>query len=279
MCLALLSAGFACTGCGGYYVLTVPDQVAPADGKAVATLRLQRNDFLVLILPEKGRPMRFSILPPSADTAGRTRTPEKSARTDADGYAGVTFSMPAPPVSGKPGTYTLCVDLQDRRGEKLHARARLFVWDPQREVVAVEMDALPMVGAAAEEAAAALRRLHAEANIVYLTNVSLRDREPQHRNLVESGYPDGPILLWEYRRWHVKRVGRFNMPVVTFKPHFAGRLESVQKQFPRFKTGICTTRNAERAFLESGLKAVVVGIAATGAEDVTGCPNWSRLDF
>ena len=41
--LPLLLAALLTQGCGGYYVLTVPDQVGPAGGDAVAVARLQRT--------------------------------------------------------------------------------------------------------------------------------------------------------------------------------------------------------------------------------------------
>jgi len=269
-CSAILLAGGFLSGCGGYYVLTVPDQVAPVDGKAVATVRLQRNDFLVLVLPEKGQPMRFSIQDPGADSGSGGRGREMSAQTDLEGYAGVPFSMSAPPVNGKPGVYTLEVRLQDMYGDRLKRRSRLFVWDPQQHLIAVEMDALPMFGSGKEKATAALRRAKRKANIVYLTEHSMRDYESQHNLLAEAGYPDGPILLWQYRRWRMKKVGSLGVTIITFDPSLRGNLQLLLKDFPNLKTGVCSSSEAREAFLEAGLDPIVIGFGF--AED-----DWSKL--
>ena len=186
------------SGCGGFYVLTVPDQVSSLKKEAVATLRLQRNDFLILTLPEERRPMRFSICRRDEASGELVRGGEKSAKTDDNGYAGVAFQLSLPPVSDKPGRYEISVDLQDIMGEELHAQVPLFVWDPARPVVAVDFDSIPRTGLSdMEEAVAALTSLAKRANIVYLTRTQDRLRADQREWLLRDGYPDGPILLWQ----------------------------------------------------------------------------------
>ena len=128
--LPLLSATLT-GGCGGYYVLTVPDQVAPVGGEAVAVARLQRTEFLLVGSPMRKAALRFQA----------TGCRERAAYTDKIGYAGASV-----PVPKKAGRFELVVSNPDNEGEGIFQSAPLFVWDPEREVVAVDLDCLPRSG-------------------------------------------------------------------------------------------------------------------------------------
>ena len=83
-CLALL-----CAGCGGQYLLTVSDQVAPAGGEAAVVVRLQRSEFYMVYVAVKDAAIRLQV--------GRGK--DRGAYTDALGYAGTT--LPAPETVGR----------------------------------------------------------------------------------------------------------------------------------------------------------------------------------
>ena len=74
--MAVLSAALG-GGCGGQYILTVPDQVAPAGGQAATVARLQRSEFGSFAPPVKKAALRFQ-----ADGG-----PLRGAYTDSQGYA------------------------------------------------------------------------------------------------------------------------------------------------------------------------------------------------
>jgi len=152
--LFVLLLALTCTGCGGYYVLTTPDQVAPLGEDAPVVIRLQLNDFLFIRTPAKDKPMRFAV------RGGA----ERVAHTNEQGYAGTIV-----PVPDRPGRYLMSVDLTDTEGEELAGLANVYVWDAARPVVVVDSDALP-VGRRGGAAVAALGKLAAGGtNIVYLT--------------------------------------------------------------------------------------------------------------
>ena len=50
------------SGCGGYYILTVPDQLGRASGSVVPVGRLQRNDFFFLAFGCEAAAIRFQIV-------------------------------------------------------------------------------------------------------------------------------------------------------------------------------------------------------------------------
>ena len=258
LCSIAMLACIATSGCGGFYVLTVPDHVASADKTAVATLRLQRNDFFVLTLAEEGRPMRFSITPVGAAHNDSSNEYEMSARTDDNGYAGVPFSMANSPVNGTPGIYDLHIKLQDMRGFRLNTISKLYVWDPKKPVVVVELNAIPMMMGGLNNATKVLKQLKKKANIVYLTDVYMKDYSSVHQQLKDFDYPDGPVLLWEYRRWRIEKLGRFGMRMIRFSPHLDSNLALLKKQFPNLQKGICITPDAINAFNEAGIQPLVV---------------------
>jgi hypothetical protein len=241
----VLAALAAASGCGGQYILTVPDQVARAGGQTTAIVRLQRNDFFVLTPAVKDAPMRFRV----ADEK------ERGAFTDKLGYAGTTVPVPA-----RPGPHRLRVTHLDRFGDEVVAEAPVYAWDPNRPVIAVDMDCLPglTLGSSAQ-ASRALQRLAASAKVLYLTRRSTRRHAETHKMLERAGYPDGPVLAWQQQRWHIVREGRFRLPRVVVESRLVSQLPELRKLFPKMDVGVCDAHLAAEAFAAAGLKVLLVG--------------------
>ena len=53
LALCLVGGLLLSCGCGGDYILTVPDMVAPAGGEGMAVVRLQRTDFMFVPMAVK----------------------------------------------------------------------------------------------------------------------------------------------------------------------------------------------------------------------------------
>lgn len=253
-------------GCGGHYILTAPDQYAPAGGEAEAVLRLERNDFFVLSLPVKELPLRMRI----ADG------PQRAAYTDKLGYFGA-----AVPVPDSPGRYTLQIRLQDREGDELSGSAPVYVWDESAEVIAVELAALPMSGDAAAAASTAMRRWGERAGLAYMTRepVSVHDR--LHEQLTAAGYPDGPILLWEREYWHWVHEEWWKAPRIVVESRLVSQIGSMKRTFANLRTGICRSKLAAKAFAAQGLKTIIVDAPGVepgaGAGEVVHVASWSDL--
>ncbi|MBN1553543.1 MAG: hypothetical protein JXA11_02270 [Phycisphaerae bacterium] len=279
-CLLLLCLLGPCLGgCGGYYILTVPDQVAGAKGDLVPVIRLQRNDFFFLALAARRQAMRFRIYPtPDTLPGAEGEGPLRSAFTDKTGYAGVHFSMSEPPVRGKAGLYYMKVALQDIEGAELSAAVPLFVWDPDKPVVAVDYDCLPAGFLGQDDAVvAALRNIAETANIVYLTRASRRTQEDAHRRIAEIGIPDGPVLLWQRKRWHIVRDGKYNLPRIVIESRLEGQLPKLVKEFPKMRYGICNSELAAKAFVDAGIQCVVVGNTWMTGSRLIHRDSWDHL--
>lgn len=250
-------------GCGGHYILTVPDQVAPAGGKVTPVVRLQRNDFFVLDLAVEGAPLQFRL------AAG----PMQAAYTDKLGYAAVHLDVPA--ASGR---HMLSIDLQDADGEELAGTASVHVWPADKPVLAVDLDCLPYPGHDdADAAAAALRRLVGDGHVLYFTRDAVGRHERLHGLLEICNYPDGPVLLWQRQRWHIVRESWYKVRVVV-ESRLVSQLGELRKTFPLLRAGVCDSALAARAFAAAGLRCILVkpGLKL-GATDVAREASWSEL--
>jgi len=261
--LGALFFGLLLGGCGGNYILTVPDQLVPPGVPAAAVVRLQRNDFFVLAPAVKGAAIRLRI-------AGGQ---ERVAYTDKLGYAGTPLALP-----NAPGRYRLRVDYQDSEGEEIAASAPVYVWDPARPVVAVDLDCLPVEGHEDIAAAAsALASLAGQANILYLTRRPIDRHGRAHESLVAAGYPDGAILLWQVERWHIVRGGKFKWPHMVVATRMVSQLPQLKRIFPKLGVGVCNSNLAAEAFDHAGMRCVVVGRADVEAEKATRRSSWAEL--
>lgn len=241
----LVVLALLCGGCGGQYILTVPDQVAPAGGQATAVVRLQRNDFFVLSLAVKKAAIRFRV----KDGI------ERAAYTDELGYAGTTV-----PVSPGPGRYSMRVSHLDYEGEEIVADAPVYVWAKDAPVVAVDFDCLPRMGdEGVSSAVQALKQLGEKAKVVYFTRAANPHHEWFHQELHAAGYPDGPILLWRRQRWHIVRTGRFRIPKVVVEKRLVSQLRSLREMFPGIKAGICRSALAAKAFAQADMTVIIIG--------------------
>ncbi|MBT3201959.1 MAG: hypothetical protein HN350_18820 [Phycisphaerales bacterium] len=282
--LLLVFAG----GCGGEYILTVPDQLSAAGSDITVVARLQRNDFFVLNLASTEAYLRYQI----------TDGLERSASTDKLGYSGVRLAMPK-----APGRYDLDVKYQDDDGDEINKTVGVYAWDPARPVVAVDMDPLPRrrakvtqgrkgwwTGLAkysidlvprteagdAESARKAIARLAKTANIIYLTRREVANHLQCRSELTEHGYPDGPVLMWRRQRWHLV-PGRFKIPRVVVESRLVSQLGELRKVFTQMQVGVSTTSLAAKAFADAGMKAVVIGDAKLEGDKVARISTWKEL--
>ncbi|HHH75475.1 MAG TPA: hypothetical protein ENL03_00445, partial [Phycisphaerae bacterium] len=83
--LVLLAIGL--NGCGGYYILTAPDQLAVEAEPVNVVVRLQRNDMFVMAFGVKKAAISFRA----------EDLPERASYTDDLGYAGAAVPAPAEP--------------------------------------------------------------------------------------------------------------------------------------------------------------------------------------
>ncbi|MCD4825962.1 MAG: hypothetical protein K8S55_15330 [Phycisphaerae bacterium] len=273
------------SGCGGYYILSAPDQLASTDGAAVPVARLQRNDFFVMAFPVPRGPMRFRVYPAglaqkyieSPDPCPN-QGPERGCATDKLGYAAVKITMDQLPVSAKPGKYDLKVTLQDYEGEEETVIVPLYVWDPSKPVVAVDMDCLGLSRFGGEgDTAAAITRLAKTANILYLTRKSSPTQQKYHDRLADFEFPDGPILQWQRERWHIVRDGKFKLPRVIVETRLVSQLSELSQTFPKLKVGVTNNALAAKAFVDAGLKCAIVGNNWLKGSQLMHYPSWATM--
>ena len=264
LALCLVGGLLLSGGCGGDYILTVPDMVAPAGGGGVAVVRLQRTDFMFVPMAVKEALIQFQ--------AGDE--PPRGAFTDALGYAGTSLTAPQ-----KPGRYKLKAGLSDRWGDEVRAEAKAYVWDAKAPAVAVDLDCLPgMALGFSKQSSLALGRAAKGANILYLTRRGASSHAKLHAQLANAGYPDGPILEWQRQYWHIVRDGKYyNMPRLVFESRLVSQLPDLRTMLPGLTAGICEDYLAAKAFAEANMRVVVVGGAKVEAKDVVRRASWSEL--
>jgi hypothetical protein len=238
---ALGLALFGC-GCGGEYVLSAPDQVAPAGGEAVAVVRLGRSEIWRLVLPVEKAGIEFRV----------GEGPSRAAFTDDYGYAAA-----AVPVPEKPGKYRMTIAHKDREGDTAAAEAPVYVWDASRAVLAVDLAAVPMdEGYEAGAARRALAEAAKRGNVLYMARQSSRASREAHAALEQAGYPDGPVILWRRQAWHVEPWTALRLPVVVVERRLISPLPALKEMFPGLTTGVATDSLAAEAFEGASLKCV-----------------------
>jgi len=262
--LAILICLPAAAGCGGHYIVTVGDQLAPAGGEAATVVRLQRNDFFILAPPVNEALIGLQV----AD--GKQR----GAYTDKLGYAGTTVPVPA-----QAGRYVLRVAHLDRWGDEVTVEAPVYVWAPDRPAVAVDMDCLPgLVLGSPKQGARAIQKLAGGANLLYLTRRGTGQHAQAHEQLHRAGYPDGPILAWQREQWHIVREEGWRIPRIVVENRLISQLPEIRKAFPNLKLGVCGSALAAKAFAEAGMEMVIVGSAGwDGKAAVRRHGSWAEL--
>jgi len=264
LALCLVGGVLLSGGCGGDYVLTVPDMVAPAGGEGVAVVRIQRVDFMFVPTSVKGALIQLQV----------EDKPNRGAYSDAFGYAGTTLAVP-----DKPGRYKLNASHSDHWGDEVRAESRAYVWDPKAPAVAVDLDCLPgMVLGFSKQSSLALGRAAKGANILYLTRRGSSSHARLHAELARAGYPDGPILEWQRQYWRIVRDGKYgNWPRAIFENRLVSQLPDLRTMLPGLTAGICEDYLAAKAFAEANMRVVVVGGAKVEAKDVVRRASWSEL--
>ncbi|MHC4982884.1 MAG: hypothetical protein ACYTF6_06915 [Planctomycetota bacterium] len=253
----------AVAGCGGDYILTASDHIAPVGGEALAVARLQRREIYRLAVSIEDAPVEFRL----AD--GQRRV----AYTDNLGYA--ASAVPAPKVQGK---YRMSIFHQDSEGDVVTGEATIYAWDADRPVVAVDFDFLPPVGSEDGQAAKlALSGLARQANLIYMTRRPVAEHRRIHDELDAAGRPDGPVLPWQRQRWHVRHWGRFNLPKIVIESRLVSQLVEIRRAFPHLRVGVCGSELAAAAFREAGLESVIVGSAEVGSDEVERRKSWAEL--
>ncbi|MFB3893775.1 MAG: hypothetical protein ACE15C_17315 [Phycisphaerae bacterium] len=265
-------------GCGGEYIFTVPEQVAPAGGEATIVARLQRREFAWYKPAAGDVAIQFRLEP----------SPLRAAYTDRQGYAAA--GVPAPAA---PGLYHVSVALQDKNGREASTFAPLYVLDARQPVVVVDLESLvlpystfewrwppektpPLTGGGASDARAAMEKLaRGGLNIIYMTRRPPQDGPTIHAELTAGGFPDGPVLQWQREDWRI--VGEGIQTRIVMQSRLVSQLPYLRKQFPLLVAGIGSSDMAIEAFTYAGLKCVIVGNTAATASYATRRTSWADL--
>ncbi len=235
-------------GCGGGYVLTATDSVAPPGGQVPIVVRLQRKELPLMTPAVQAAPLRFQV----------AEGPPRAARTDKKGYAAATV-----PVPSTAGVYPLTVALQDVQGQEAAWELRAFVWAPDRPAVAIDLDALPHGGRDAGHAKAALEKLAGYAHPLYLTDCPVGEFPKLRKALEAAGLPEGPILSWRATGWQRDKV--------------ISPLGELRKVFPKLQLGVAGSRLAVRTFESAGMKCLSVGGGVSPKDKTVQRTSWAEL--
>ena len=241
MMLTGLAGFWALAGCGGEYQLLVPDQIAAKGAQTDTVLRLMRDEFAGLMLPMKDAPLRCRV----------EEGPLVSARTDAQGYAGMNV-----PVGDQPGLFHMRVEMQESHGRELRQFVPVYVWDARMSVVAIEYDAVkaPSDVVAVRDA---LNKIATNAYIIYLTDQPVEQHGLIHLHLRDTKLPDGAVMSWQQEGWHF--TGQGAMTHLVIEDRVVSPLAFLRVKFPHLRTGLCQTPMAAKAFFEAGMKVYAVG--------------------
>jgi len=266
MCKLIVSAILAATavGCGGEFILTVPDAVSAAGADVPVTVRLQRHEFWRMTDALEDAALRMCVMAPGDDAP---MSCQRAAYTHSDGYA--TALLPA---IGAPGRYALSVCHQDTQGDEVCRTGRCYVLEPSRLAVVVDWEAVEDADDA-REAAESLSRLAAGGvRILYAADDAAGEPDTAHAHLATAGLPDGPVLSWGRRRdW----LGR--------ERSVTGSLPTAKKRLAGLVVAVGVEDDFLRAAAELHLAAIEVSPDAAGwsdfADRVTGSPLMGEQDF
>ncbi len=252
-------------GCGGAYILTVPQQVGPAGGEAAVIARVERSEIFLLATPVDKGPVSFTLTGDAAST--------RAGYTDKLGYAGAVLKMPE-----TPGKYEFVAQIQDSRGASARKYSTVHVLDPREPVAAVDLDSILAGGVEDTSAAAdALTKLAADLQLVYLTRKNSAAHADLQASLAKIGLPTGAILTWTHQRWRVSRDGKLNLPRLVFESRMVSQLANLRKALPGLTIGICNSQVAGRAFAEAGMRAVLIGQTSAQIDNSISCGSWDEL--
>lgn len=232
-------------GCGGEFLLTGPDVVGLPGQIAPVVVRLQRREFWFYAPPVRDAPMTFRL----------GEDPLRCARTDKSGYAAISIELPA-----STGRHQLSLHHQDSTGEVVSGTVTAYVLAGDTPVVAVDFDSLPADGKAAAEAIAALERIQAQAQLVYLTQRYPAPPRRPEAFLERAGYPRAAVLPCEKNRtWYRKLPWR--------KPDEPNMLALLRQRLPRLRWGVAANDDSAEMFQQGGL--IVLGVADASAREAS----------
>jgi phosphatidate phosphatase APP1 len=196
-----------------------------------------------------------------------------SAVTAEEGIATFVWSPP-----DRVADHAIRVDLVDERREAVPATLRVFVRDPKRPSLVVDLDGTvcasngidvlfrpPSAILAADGAAEALRSLAARFDVVYLTG---RDEGMCRRTLdwLElREFPSGPVLF--------RDLGLFTLSA---KSHKIRILRELRRDFT-LAAGVGDRHEDAEAYLDVGMKAILVGNEDDVPKGAIRVPTWADV--
>ena len=243
--LILVAATAWLGGCQGQYTFTIPEQVAPAGGKAIVVARLQKSEFASISPPAKNICMRFTV----------EDGPLSAAYTDKRGYAAAGVQVPP-----TPGRYHVVAAIMDKDGREAIAFSPVYVLDGRSSCVAVDLACLDGLGKNESALAkVALSAIAQRAYIIYFT-ASTADQAHRHERLKAAGFPDGAILQWQRQFWHAVKHGTITRVVV--EDRMVSQLPILRQMLPNLKIGITNSMLAAQAFAKADMKCVDVAQAS-----------------
>ena len=254
--IALAAAGVAARAADGRFgaVLTAFDELA-RPGEVVTVRAKLEHDGLAGLHPH----LHDHLLAFGGPGVGA-----REARTAGEGIAAVEVRTPGGPGGG---VERVRVRFDGSRHHRpAEATARVFAWPAGRPILVVDIDhtisdrrerdvlfvdnaAIPAVDGAVD----ALTKLARSYRIVYLT---ARDESLFNKSrawLEARGFPEGPLFTRDYNL--------FGPGQGAFKRRF---LVDLRRRFPDLAVGVGDTPDDARAYLDAGLKAVLLGPAGGG---------------
>ena len=231
-------------GCGGEFILVTPDVAAPAGSDVAVVVRLQRREF-----------WRYApALAESALTFQLADGPFRAARTDKAGYAAVALNLP-----DRVGRYDIAIHHQDTLGDTVSGTVSVYVLDPDRPAVLVDLDSLPTAGKHAPAAARALTRIAQDTQVVYGTHRHAAAPAQARGRLAKGRFPPGPVLSYAAGDpWYTLSRWRKRQP---------GAADFIKARLPNLRWGIAAEDDEAEAFLRAGLTVVGVGPLAVERSD------------
>lgn len=226
--------------------LTAYDLLACPGDPVTVRAKLEHQGFGGLNPDLRGSPLRFTCTPAFARTVA----------TGFDGRAEVTVRL----APESPRVVRVKVRYEGSRNhQSAEATARVFVWDPQRPLLVVDIDhtisdlrefdvlltdnaRIPTLPGAVE----GLSKLAREYGIVYL---SARDEALYNKTkawLTVRGFPEGPLFTRDFVPW------------VSRESYKSQYIADLKKRFPNLRAGIGDRVGDARAYLDNGLKALII---------------------
>ena len=238
---AILLAAAMLAGCSGEYLISTPDTLTLPGAETPVVVRLQKREFWRYAPAAEGAALMYR----------REDGALQCARTDAAGFAAVTIA-----VGPQPGRVPFCLTHQDPMGDAIEGCTWVYVMDPARPIVAIDLDSLPREPKAAAAAGRALEGLGEQAQIFYVTEDRSGRPEQIRQYCASAGLPEAPVVTWRKARgWY--RGG-------SWRSGPGEELRALRKRLPELKAGITSDPLAAETFDRAYMKTVFVGPVGLG---------------